>query len=232
MAALDNEGYRRQTVTVNSPISSAAEGVFLANGGRVIINRGDDPGTSEMENYMGSIDSTSGIAILATGTVPGPDANNPNTGAIPPKLRVDLNLNGARLSEAIGDGDWIINDGGQTTIAVNGTVLHDGVTGFKSVSVPNGAYNIWIRANGVNVQSHTGASPASWTISTRSAGLIQDRDFSFSSTAHQSDLMETQGSPPSNFEPSPPPRPVVTCAPASFRARARDDAGERGDHGR
>ncbi|MYB89433.1 MAG: autotransporter outer membrane beta-barrel domain-containing protein [Proteobacteria bacterium] len=200
MAALDAEGYRQQTVTVNGPITSAAEGVFLANGGRVVINRGDDPGTTTVtENHMGSIDSALGIAILATGDV----------GGVKPKLRVDLNPNGvARLSEVLGDGDWIINDGGQTTIAVNGIVLHDGATGYKEVSVPNGAYNIWIRANGVNVQSYTGASPASWTIGARAADLIEDRDFSFSSTARESDLMETQESPPSTFEPSPPPQPV------------------------
>ena len=37
MAALDAEGYRRHTVTVNGPITSTGEGVFLANGGKVVI---------------------------------------------------------------------------------------------------------------------------------------------------------------------------------------------------
>ena len=115
--ALDDQGYRRQTVTVNGPITSAAEGVFLANGGRVIIGP------------TGSIDSTSGFAILATGDV----------GGVKPKLRVDLNLNGRRLQEAIADGDWILNDGGQTTIAINGEVLHDGATGFTRKAIANGA---------------------------------------------------------------------------------------------
>ena len=90
MAALDDNGFRRQTVTVNGPITSAGEGVFLANGGRVIIGP------------RGSIRSGTGIAILATGTVPDPDSTDPQyvLAATPPKLRVDLNLNGARLSEA------------------------------------------------------------------------------------------------------------------------------------
>ena len=54
------DGHRRQTVTVNGAVMSAAEGVFLAGGGRVVIGR------------RGSIASESGIAILATGTVPVP----------------------------------------------------------------------------------------------------------------------------------------------------------------
>ena len=114
MAALGDDGYRRQTVTVNGPITSAAEGVYIANGGQVIIGPG------------GSIDSTKGIAILATGTVPEDSTDPMNViAAIPPKLRVDLELGGRRVFEVIGDG-WIINDGGETTLVVNYTVLHDG----------------------------------------------------------------------------------------------------------
>ncbi len=56
-ASLDALGYREQTVTVNGAINSAAESVYLAGGGKVIIGP------------QGSISSGSGIAILATGTV-------------------------------------------------------------------------------------------------------------------------------------------------------------------
>ena len=123
MAALDADGYRQQTVTVNDSISSQGEGIYLANGGKVVIGP------------RGSIHSESGIAILATGTVPEVPEDNSDPGnvvpavpAVPPKLHVELNLDGRRVSQAIGDG-WIINDGGETTIAMNGVVLHDGATG-------------------------------------------------------------------------------------------------------
>ena len=109
-AAIDSNDFRKQTVTVNGMITSAAEGVYLAGGGRVIIGS------------KGVINSLSKIAILATGD---------NPGDLKPKLRVDLNLGGRQVAEAIGD-NWIINDGGETTIAVNRTVLHDGATGVTS----------------------------------------------------------------------------------------------------
>ena len=40
VAAIGTDGYRKQTVTVNGPITSAAEGVFLAGGGRVFRTSG------------------------------------------------------------------------------------------------------------------------------------------------------------------------------------------------
>ena len=85
----------------------------------------------------------SGIAILATDEVP-EDATDPNNviPAIQPKLRVDLNLGGRQVVEALGD-NWIINDGGETTIAVNDTVLHEGATGIVTDAVAhNGAWNV------------------------------------------------------------------------------------------
>ena len=45
-----------------------------------------------------------------------------------PKLYVDMELDGRRVENVIGD-DWIINDGGETTIVVNEVKLHDGATG-------------------------------------------------------------------------------------------------------
>lgn len=191
MAALDTEGYRQQTVTVNGPITSAAEGVYIANGGRVIIGP------------RGSIDSGSGIAILATGTVPevpedSSDPNNiiPAIPAIPPKLRVDLNLGGRMIGQALHEG-WIVNDGGQTTLAVNNTVLHDGATGVTGNTAHNGAWNVRMLADGVNVTDYSNADPAMWTVTERSEGLIAGRDFS------AADFTETRRPPP----PPPPPPP-------------------------
>ncbi len=178
MAALDAQGYRRQTVTVNGAITSTAEGVYLAGGGRVIIGP------------SGSITSGSGIAILATGTVPAV-ADDPNTmdineamPAIPPRLRVDLNPGGQRmtgeggwLASALGGG-WILNDGGETTIAVNGTVLHDGATGVVANAVAhNGVWDVTIRREGVTVDDRRNADPAMWTIAPPAPGVIADRDF-------------------------------------------------------
>ena len=191
-AALDEEGYRQQTVTVNSSISSQGEGIYLVRGGRVIIGPG------------GSIRSGSGIAILATGTVP-EDASDPNNviPAIPPKLRVDLNLGGRRVSQAIDD-DWILNDGGETTIAVNGVVLHDGATGVTEETARNGAWNVRMEAGGVKVTDRTNADPAMWVVSDRAEGVIAGRDFSAADFSEIRRFVPPPPPPPPPPEPDPP----------------------------
>ena len=151
MAAIGADGYRRQTVIVNGPVRSAAEGVFLAGGGKVVIGP------------RGSIASRSGIAILASGDTP--------------KLRVGMNPGGRRITDVIGD-DWIVNDGGETTIAVNGWILHDGATGVTGRIAPNGAWNVRMRAEGVRIEDRSDPDPANWAVSERAAGVINDRDFS------------------------------------------------------
>ena len=198
MAALDSDGYRRHTVTVNGSITSMGEGVFLANGGRVIIGS------------AGSIDSAKGIAILATGTVPEDttDQNNP-IAAIPPKLRVDLNPDGQRmtvdednnpgwLATALGGG-WILNDDGETTIAVNNVVLHDGATGVTGRAAANGVWDVTVLAGGQTVDISTDP----WTLSERDSSTILDRDFS------ASDFTETRRPPPRPPRPPPEPEPQV-----------------------
>ena len=169
-AEVGEDGYRKQTVTVNGSVTGGASGVYLAGGGRVVIGP------------QGSIASESGIAILATGTVPevpedNTDPNNviPAIPAIQPKLWVDLNLGGRRVAQVIGD-DWIINDGGETTIAVNRTVLHDGATGVTGRTAVNGAWNVRMVAEGVTVDDR--ADPANWMISEPAIDIISDRDFS------------------------------------------------------
>ena len=93
----------------------------------------------------GRID-TSGAGVFLAGDTPGANDGDP---AIKPKLYVDLNLDGRRVSSVIGD-DWIINDGGETTIVVNTVKLHDGATGVvPGASVPNGAFDITIRGDGL-----------------------------------------------------------------------------------
>ena len=179
------DGYRRQTVTVNGAVMSAAEGVFLAGGGRVVIGP------------EGSIASESGIAILAKGDTPG-DGGNP----IKPKLRVDMNLGGRRVAETIGD-DWIINDGGETTIAVNSVVLHDGAKGVTDAVARNGAWNVRMRAEGVNVVDYTmDPDPANWEMIVPVAGVVAGRDFS------AQDFNETARPRP---RPPRPPPPPPTC---------------------
>ena len=119
------DGYRRQTVRVNGPVwggSGEAAGVFLAGGGRVYI--GPD----------GSVGADSGIAIHAAG--------------VTPKLYLDMKLNGRQVTDVIKD-DRIINDGGETTIVVNDTLLHDGVTGATTNMAANGAWNVTMRAESV-----------------------------------------------------------------------------------
>ena len=161
---LDEDGYRKQTVTVNGSVMGNAAGIFLAGGGRVIIGP------------RGSVGAVSGIAILATGDTPATDPMDP---PIKPKLRVDLNLGGRKVAEAIGD-DWIINDGGETTIAVNNIVLHEGATGISGLTAPNGAWNVRMREHGVTVDNRADPDPANWMIteSTDATPIIAGRDFS------------------------------------------------------
>ena len=76
----ENDGYRKQTVTVNGPVVGGmgeAAGVFLAGGGRVVIGP------------AGSLRAASGIAILATGdTAPAVVGDL----SLKPKLHVDMKL--------------------------------------------------------------------------------------------------------------------------------------------
>ena len=188
VAAIGADGYRQQTVTINGSVTSAAEGVYLVNGGKVVIGP------------QGSIASGSGIAILATGTVP-EDTTDPNNviPAILPKLRVDLNLGGRRVAQAIGD-DWILNDGGETTVAVNNVVLHEGAMGVVEGAVArNGAWNVRMREEGVTVDR---TDPANWT--TETATTAADRDFS------AQDFNESRRPTPPPPPPPPPPAPELS----------------------
>ena len=220
VAALDAEGYyRKQTVTVNGSVMGEAAGVWLAGGGRVVIGP------------EGTIGAQSGIAILATGTVPevpAPDSDRNNVAAIPailPKLRVDLNLGGRqKVADAL-LGNWIINDGGETTIAVNGTVLHDGIEGVvldendDPVKAQNGVWDVTMREHGFKVDHSTAAKPDKWMRieSTSADKIIADRDFS------AADFNEPDPPPP---PPSPsPPMPQTVMVDEPVFGDADDVAG-------
>ena len=150
-AALGPDGYRMQTVRVNGPVYGGSgqntAGVYLGGGGKVYIGP------------KGSVGAESGIAVLATGSAP--------------RLYLDMDLDGRRLAEVIGD-DWIINDGGRTTIVVNDVTLHDerGVTGLEA---PNGAFDVTMRREGVKV---TDRATDPWSVSPRAEWTGRDRDFS------------------------------------------------------
>ena len=212
----DDDGFRQQTVTVNGSVKGNASGVFLAGGGRVVIGR------------RGSIGAVSGIAILATGDTPATDPMDP---PIKPKLRVDLNLGGRKVAEAIGN-NWIINDGGETTIAVNNVVLHEGekATGVTGRTAANGAWNVTMREHGVKVTNRTATDPADWVIteSTDAAPIIADRDFStqdFTETRRPrpppSSCPDGQvGTPPDCTEPEPEPEPMMPMFMEEYAPRA------------
>ena len=189
VAAIGADGYRQQTVTVNGAVTSAAEGVYLAGGGRVVIGS------------RGSINSASGIAILAIGDTP-VDGGDP----IKPKLRVDLNLGGRLVAQALGD-NWIINDGGETTIAVNRVTLHDGATGNTGRTAPNGAWNVRMREEGVTVTDRTDPDPMNWMVSEPAVDVITDRDFS------AGDFNETARPRPPTPPPPPMPQTVMVDEP-------------------
>ena len=172
MADIGTDGYRQQTVTVNGPVMGNAAGLYMSGGGKVVIGR------------KGTIGATSGIAILATGDTPAADPMDP---PIKPKLRVDMNLGGRRVAQALGN-NWILNDGGETTIAVNGVVLHDGKMGVTGRSASNGAWNVRMREEGVTVTDRTDPDPMNWMV--EPAVDVADRDFSVA------DFNETRKPPP------------------------------------
>ena len=120
-AGMGEDGYRRQTVTVNGRVmggSGEGAGVWLAGGGKVVIGP------------KGSVGAASGVAIRAAGN--------------PPKLHVSANLGARRIARVI-DGE-IRNDAGETTIVVNNVKLHDGATGATGLTAPNGARDVSVLA--------------------------------------------------------------------------------------
>ncbi len=155
----DVSGYRMQRINLNGHINSAGTGVYLAGGGRVFIGP------------KGIINSGSRKVILATGDTPG---DNPGE-SIPPKLYLDINLDGRDIADVIGDDGWILNDNGGTTIVINGVKLHDSSTGvIPDAYAANGITYIKIRPDGVRVD-HT---QDQLVISERQLGVVADRDFS------------------------------------------------------
>ena len=158
---IGDDGYRLHNILIDGQVTGNLAGVYLAGGGRVVIGP------------QGSVGAHSGIAILATGDTPGA---NPGDPVIKPKLHVNMNLGGRRVAQVIGN-DWIVNDGGETTIAVNNVTLHDGKRGVTGRTAPNGAWNVTMREEGVNVTDYT-TDPANWVVSELATGVAADRDFS------------------------------------------------------
>ncbi len=195
--AARDDGYRKQTVTVNGSVMSEAAGVFLAGGGKVFIGP------------QGTIRAASGIAILATGDTPVAGGDPP----LKPTLYVDINLDGRPVAQVIYD-DWIINDGGETTILVNDVKLHDGKDGVVPGAVAmNGAFDVTMREEGVTVMDRMDPDPANWVVSDPAVGVVADRDFSgedFTEAAATCPSGQV-GTPPNCTTPPPPPPPM--CPP-------------------
>ena len=118
--AVEDADSHDRSVTVNAPVRGGpgdGAGILLADGGSVFIGP------------RGRVGAASGVAIRAAGDTP--------------RLLVDMQLDGRRVAEIIGD-HLIRNDSGKTTIRVNGVVLHDGASGATGLEVPNGARNVTI----------------------------------------------------------------------------------------
>ena len=123
-AAVGEDGYRQQTLRINGSVeggSGDGAAVFMAGGGKVIV------GTE------GQLRAASGVAIETS--------NGSTKGA--PRLLVDVAAGGRKMSDII-EGR-IVNDGGVTTISVNGVTLHDGSRERTDVSAPNGARDVSLR---------------------------------------------------------------------------------------
>ena len=161
------DGYRRQTVTVNGSVtggSGDAAAVYLAGGGKVAV------GSS------GSLRASSGAAVRA--------ARKLSTEAAP-KLHVSLTLDSRDIAAIFGD-DYILNDGGGTTVVVNGVKLHDAADGPTGLTASTGTWNVTLRAKGVTVDD---SDPADWVVSDLKT-VIADRDFS------AADFIVVAASPP------------------------------------
>ena len=112
-----------QDVVVNGHVrggTGVGAGVRLYGGGRVEIGP------------RGRVGAASGVAVRAEAD-----------GAA---LHVGVALDGRRPGEVI-EGE-IRNDDGRTTIVVNGTTLHDGVTGTTGLRAPHGARDVTLAASG------------------------------------------------------------------------------------
>ena len=96
--------------------------------GAVMGGTGSPAAAWSSSGRRGASAAESGIAILATGDTP-----VENGEPLKSKLHVSVNLDGRRVAAVFGD-DWIVNDGGETTILINNVKLHDGATGAWVVS--------------------------------------------------------------------------------------------------
>ncbi len=93
--------------------------------------------------------------------------------AIVPKLLVDITLEGRRIADMFPDNGYIINDGGNTDIFVNGVLLHSGTEGATGNVAANGLWDIIISRQGRNVD----VTDDPWTFSEWSFSTVTDRDF-------------------------------------------------------
>lgn len=121
-----DDGYRRQTVRANGRVyggSGDGAGIFMAGGGRVFVGP------------RGVVGALSGIAIQAAG-------NTVVDGqTVPRRLLVHLTPDG-RSPAGLLDGT-ILNVGGKTVYAVNGTPLYDTEEGGRTgLWAPNGARDV------------------------------------------------------------------------------------------
>ncbi len=156
----DADGFRKQAATVHGTVRGGtgdAAGVYLAGGGRVYIGP------------QGTAGAASGVSVWARR-----ELDTGNNADDPPALYVGLNPGGRTMAKVL-DGGWILNDGGKTTIVMNGVKLHDGTAGATGLWAPNGARDVTIRKAGVTVTIPTSGP---WTISQPSESIVADRDFS------------------------------------------------------
>ncbi|MDE0057912.1 MAG: autotransporter domain-containing protein [Defluviicoccus sp.] len=123
---LDEDGYRRQTVRVDGRVQGGSDtgaGVSLAGGGRVFVGP------------RGWVGAVSGLAMRAYGdTVVDGEP-------VPRRLLVHLAPDGVSPAELLGG--RIVNDGGETVLAVNGTPLYDSEDGGRTgLWAPNGLRDV------------------------------------------------------------------------------------------
>ena len=139
------------TATVSGLVDGDIEGLGAGEHAVTVSRGGVVTGEIHLAASIVGADGTIGaarrdgggmVAVGPTGVIRGMDGVAVRAGGAP--LTVELALATRRLASVLGGA--IVNEGGETTIIVNGVKLHDGAEGATGAEVPNGSRDVRLRA--------------------------------------------------------------------------------------
>ena len=139
------------TATVSGLVDGDIEGLGAGEHAVTVSRGGVVTGEIHLAASIVGADGTIGaarldgggmVAVGPTGVIRGMDGVAVRAGGAP--LTVELALATRRLASVLGGA--IVNEGGETTIIVNGVKLRDGAEGATGAEVPNGSRDVRLRA--------------------------------------------------------------------------------------